>query len=406
MTSGRHAIVVGGGITGTLVALQLARAGWQVTVLEGAYVGAGSSSRTAAGIRQQFSTPGTVKGMRYAVRWYKELGDHLATPAIVQNGYLFLLDDEGAWADAQQRVRMQQEAGLAEVEALDQSELLARFPFVNPALVGATWCPTDGFLHPQVIYGEGARLAAETGAVVLQRAEVTGARHENGRLAALITPKGEFSGDLYLDCTNAWTRQLSAILGAEELPVDPLKRYLWFVQRDGPMTAEQLTAMPMCISPQGGYCRPENPNSLLMGKKHPALAELGFDYEDQDLIEPAFNHKSGFDSIPYELWAEMAEVIPDLGEFGGITATTSGFYGSSPDHNPFLGYDRQIPNLVRLVGFSGHGAMFGPFSALVAEALAEAGKDIPEVVLDDGDRVSMEPFHIGRSFDHSEAMVI
>jgi glycine/D-amino acid oxidase-like deaminating enzyme len=48
----RKAVVIGAGISGELVARELLRAGWQVEVLEARHVGAGSSSRTAAGIRQ------------------------------------------------------------------------------------------------------------------------------------------------------------------------------------------------------------------------------------------------------------------------------------------------------------------------------------------------------------------
>src|SRR5678816_1911496 len=116
----RRAVLIGGGITGVLCARELLLAGWQVTVLEGAHVGAGSSSRTAAGIRQQFSTPGTVRGMRYSVRFYQafteEVEDHQCP--IVQNGYLSLHANESAWEAATQRVVMQRAAGLVEVEAL------------------------------------------------------------------------------------------------------------------------------------------------------------------------------------------------------------------------------------------------------------------------------------------------
>lgn len=45
----RRAVVIGGGITGTLTGVGLRDAGWDVVLLEGAHVGAGSSSRTAAG---------------------------------------------------------------------------------------------------------------------------------------------------------------------------------------------------------------------------------------------------------------------------------------------------------------------------------------------------------------------
>ena len=88
----RRVVVIGGGITGTLVAYSLRRAGWDVALLEASHVGAGSSSRTAAGIRQQFSTRETVLGMQYSVqfysRWLEEVGGSVSP--ILQNGYLFL----------------------------------------------------------------------------------------------------------------------------------------------------------------------------------------------------------------------------------------------------------------------------------------------------------------------------
>ena len=143
----------------------------------------------------------------------------------------------------------------------------------------------------------------------------------------------------------------------------------------------------------------------MMGKKHQAPPEPDFSYDDQDDIEARFSHKSGIDAVPYEHWMSIAEVLPPVGEFGGITATTSGYYGTTPDHNPFLGYDRQIPNLIRLVGFSGHGAMFGPFSARVCLALIEAGTHLPVIQID-GQPIDLSPFKIGRAFDQQEQMVI
>jgi glycine/D-amino acid oxidase-like deaminating enzyme len=232
-----------------------------------------------------------------------------------------------------------------------------------------------------------------------------GAVHAGGRLVAVDTPRGRFEGDLFLDCTNAWSRRTARVLGAEVLPVDPLKRYLWFLPRDGGMSAETLSAMPLVVSPSGVYCRPENADTLMVGRAHPTAPEPDFTYEDQDRIEPAFAHNTGFDSEAYAAWGALAEVLPPIGAFGGIASTTCGYYGSTPDHNPFLGYDRQVPNLVRLVGFSGHGAMFGPFTALVARALCEAGRDVAYVLVD-GEPVPIDAFRVGRPFEHKEQMVL
>jgi glycine/D-amino acid oxidase-like deaminating enzyme len=404
----RRAVLIGAGITGTLTARALARAGWSVVILEAAHVGAGSSSRTAAGIRQQWSTPETVKGMRFAVRFYKEFRERTgaAEVPIRQNGYLFLAGDDAAWRAAQARVAMQREAGLAEVEALDPAGLGERFPWLDPsAVTGGTFCPTDGFLLPALVYQEALRNAREHGAEVVQGAPVTGCTAAGGRIVALHTPRGDFEADVFVDCTNAWTRRTARTLGAEELPVDPMKRYLWFLTRDGAMTAPQLAAMPLVITPVGVYCRPENPDTLLLGHAHPARSEESFTYEDQDVIEPDFSHNGGVEAAPFHAWEQLATYLPPIGEFSGLRFTTAGYYGTTPDHNPFFGFDRSLSNLVRLVGFSGHGAMLGPFTAQVGLHLCEAGHDLDEVTIE-GERIGLRRFQLGRTFDHSEALVI
>ena len=122
-------------------------------------------------------------------------------------------------------------------------------------------------------------------------------------------------------------------------------------------------------------------------------------------VDPAFSPASGVDAIPWSLWAELAGYLPAVGTFDGFQATTCGYYATTPDHNPFLDYDPHTRNLIRLVGFSGHGAMFGPFTALVARTLAEAGRSIDAVAVD-GAAVDVTAFHIGRRYESHETMVI
>ena len=404
----RSAVILGGGITGALTARELALAGWRVTVLEAAHPGAGSSSRTAAGIRQQFSTPSTVRGMRYAVAWYRAFQDEISdrTCPIVQNGYLFLYDNDAAWTRAREVVAMQQQVGLTEVEALEGDALIARFPWVDPETVRAgTFCPTDGFLLPHLIYQEGLARARALGAEVVLHAAVRSVDRQADRLTAVHTDKGSYTADLFIDCTNAWARRTGRLLGAVDLPVDPLKRYLWFLARGASFPAETLAKMPLTIAPSGVYCRPENADTLLLGKLHETPPEPDFALEDQDRVDPAYSPASGVDAIPWSLWAELAGYLPAVGTFDGFQATTCGYYATTPDHNPFLDYDPHTRNLIRLVGFSGHGAMFGPFTALVARTLAEAGRSIDAVAVD-GAAVDVTAFHIGRRYESHETMVI
>lgn len=414
--SSRSAVVIGGGITGSLTALELRDAGWHVNLLEQGGMGHGSSSRTAGGIRRQFTTQGTVLAMRYAVTGYLSFQRRLAaftdepdTRVIRQNGYLFL-EGRKTWEKAQERVRLQKEWGLDDVEALDLKQIKERFPYVRPnrgLIKGATWCPSDGFLYPSEIYNGARKLAEAAGAVFHQNTPVIGAEHAGGRLVSVKTPNGNFEGDIFIDATNAWTNRLAAILGGEvlTLQVDPLKRHLWLASRRGSMPPDVLATLPLVIGPTGVYCRPEGSGQLLYAKlPKRTKPQPNFTDEDQDKTDRQADHRS---SNRYQRpWLELAALIPAIGEFEPPSVTAAGFYGSSPDHNPFFGFDPLVANLLRLVGFSGHGAMMGPFSALVALKLAEAGINISDLLLPGGARVSLAPFAIGREFVSHEGLVI
>lgn len=403
----RSAVVIGGGISGVLATRALARAGWAVTCLEARHLGAGSSSRTAAGIRQQFGTDATVRAMRGCVRWYRGFADETEgnVVPIVQNGYLFLFDDDAGEAAARRRVAVQRGAGLVEVELFDGDALRHRFPWVGPDVRGGTFCPTDGFLLPHLIYMDGAAAARRAGARIEQGTQVLGASRHGGRLATVHSSRGDFSADLFVDCTNAWTCRTAALLGGTALPVDPLKRYLWMLGRGESMNAERFGTLPLTITPRGAYCRPENTDTLLLGKLNPAQPEPAFAYEDQDAVVPDMSHNTGVDAWPWLAWAELAEALPVFAGCSGLLATTCGYYGTTPDHNPFYGYDPVVPNLIRAVGFSGHGAMLGPFTAATVLGLAESGRDVDSVVLGD-ERISVDAFRIGRDLGHPEEMVI
>src|SRR5260370_1743541 len=192
-----HVVLIGGGSNNALIAVCLAERGFRVTILEKAKIGNGSSSRSAVGIRAQFSVEETVIGMQYSEWWYTQFHEVLRTPpdrsqpVIQQNGYLCLYENpehaapawkpsirsaaEQAWQVAQANVAMQQKIGLP-VEILTPREIHDRWPHIEPdRLVGATWCPTDGFLYPQMIYTEGFRRAQELGACLMQDTEVIGA---------------------------------------------------------------------------------------------------------------------------------------------------------------------------------------------------------------------------------------
>src|SRR6266700_6583215 len=289
-SSTERVVIIGGGATSALIAVRLAERGFRVTVLEKAQVGNGSSSRSAAGIRAQFSTEETVVGMQYSEWWYSHFHDLLHSPPDVreqpvmrQNGYLFLYEDPDAvpawqprrrqelariWQLAQGAASMQQRVGLP-VEVLTPQVVQERWPHLLPdRLLGATWCPTDGFLLPHMIYTEGFQRAKELGVQVQPYTEVLGAVLRADRISALVTDKGTVEADWFVNATNAWAARLSPRIGGMALPVSPLKRYHYFLKPSQPvMDATAWHQLPMIVygvgSHRGAHSRPEHDILLL-----------------------------------------------------------------------------------------------------------------------------------------------
>ncbi len=390
-----HVIIIGGGSSAALTAVRLAERGFRVTVVEKAAIGNGSSSRSSAGIRAQFSNKETITGMQYAKWWYTHFHDILKTPpdrrqpVLTQNGYLFLYEDpekaapvwkparrrEAAqvWQMAQTNANLQKEIG-EPVELLTPQQVHDRWPHLEAApLVGATWGPTDGFLAPQMIYTEGFRRAQELGVTLLQNTEVIGATLRHGRIVALETTKGSLEADWFVNETNAWAARVSQRIGGMSLQVAPTKRYLYFMKPVTPlMSSNEWQRLPMTIygvgSGRGAHSRPES-DLLLLAWGHEADPEHNFSDEDQDRIDPDFNHRNGVNNFGYALLEQVMAFSPLLAEAGGLTATTSGFYGMTPDANPLIGFDTTLNNLMHAVGFSGHGLMHAPITSLLVEAL-------------------------------------
>lgn len=411
--SDKTAVVVGAGIVGVLTSWRLLREGWTVVQLEARHLGAGSSSRSAACARQQFGVEGTVRAMIHSIRWYEAFQERFTAegPAMRQFGYLYPYweGDTGAFAAARARVANQQLWGLKDVELWDDSvTVLKQFPFLNPAgLVGAHFCASDGLVFPDRVYSvvhEHCRRYPKYR--VHMDAPVTGIECHGGRATAVATPKGKFGADVFINCTNAWAVQLEQMLHCDAqrlLPVAPLRRYLWFFPhfRELLMGAHSdfdPMCFPMTVFPSGTYVRPEGPaaDQLLMGHAHQVKPLWDLTHEVQDKIAPEA------EELSFTAWGHLVDAIPMMAD-AGIGATTSGFYGATPDHNPFIGRDLVYQNWFRAVGFSGHGVMMAPF---VAEAVLAAVKGERVVRTVAGD-VDLSMFAQDRSFNaHSEHMVI
>lgn len=403
----RKVVVIGGGAVGALTTYELQKAGNDVTLLEARALGNGSSSRSAACIRGQFSTPSTVRMMVYCEGFYRNWP--FGSSPMTENGYLFLKDPRADLETTAKLVAMQRGEGLP-VELLSHGEIGEMFPYLElTGIQAATWCPTDGFLAPNRIYADAVEGAQALGAQVLQNHEVSSVVFEGNRPIAVRCENGaEFTADVFVNACGAWAPKVSHMFGGYILDIKPRRRYLYFLQGlNGAsefISEEQFQKMPMTILPSGAYWRPESAGGkqLMFAWLHPTNPTPPR-FDEQDLIEPGFRRGDGYGE---GVRKEILGYIPDVAHMGDICAVTSGFYEDTPDHNPFIGFDPWVPNLIHAAGFSGHGLMQAPATAATVTALVSAGEDLRQVCLPGVGNVDVDTFAVIRKYLAGEGMVI
>jgi sarcosine oxidase subunit beta len=343
-------LIVGGGVVGCSIAYHLARRGCRdVTVLEQAAVGSGSSGKAAGGIRQQFSTPVCVRLSLVSLaafrRFEAELG---ADPGFQPCGYLLVTADRAEMGAFAENVAMQRSLGV-EVRTVGPAEIAAIHPWLRvDDLVGGAFCPTDGVAGPAEVTAAFARRARELGVRVLEGTRVTGIEVRGARVAAVRTPAEVFVPDALVVAAGAWSGAVGGLMGVD-IPVRPVKREVFVSEA----LAAHPAGTPMVIEPaRRWYCRREGLGVLMAGGLGPGSSfETAVDWAN---LAPA---------------AELAlHRMPPLAD-AAFTRAWAGSLDMTPDGNAILGLLPGLDRAYVAAGFSGHGFMHSPATGLVMAEL-------------------------------------
>jgi sarcosine oxidase subunit beta len=327
VVSSADVVVIGGGAIGASTAFHLRELGVDVVLIERETLASGSTSKAAGGIRAQFADELNV---RIALRSMTEL-ERMDGITWKRAGYLFLLDDPEDLERFRAALELQRRLGVPSRE-LTVEEARELVPQLEPdGLVGATFCPLDGYAAPEAVVQWYAR-----GVSVVQGCEATGIEvDDSGRIHAVETSKGRIATDTVVCCAGVWSREVGALAGVE-IPVDGEPRHMWFTPEDGglpdplPLTVDFATSFYLHREGQG----------IAFGGKEPTLEEVAPHVERR---------------------------LPALLELP-VQAGWWGYYEISPDHNAIVGETTEPSRFLYATGFSGHGFQQAP---AVGEYLAD-----------------------------------
>lgn len=327
---------------GASTAFHLAEAGCtDIVLVEADQLACGSTSKSAGGIRLQFSDEINIELAKRSVTAFEDF--HVRPGADIelkQVGYLFLLTEPEHVADFQASVAMQNAMGVPS-RMLTPQEAKELSPLIEiDDVLAATFCPRDGHVNPEMVVFGYAASAREMGAKVVQQCPVTGIDLDGDRISVVHTAKGAIRTNTVVCAVGAWADQVARMVG-RTLPVVPVSRPIWYTE---PMPGRP-DHVPMTIDFSTGFYFHSEGEGLLFGMADP-------------------NQPAGFDAPTRPDWLEQtAEVVarraPALLEVG-VAGGWNGFYETTPDHNALIGEFETPSRFLYTTGFSGHGFQLGP----------------------------------------------
>lgn len=353
-------VVIGAGINGASCAFHLAERGASVVVLDRESAPAmGSTGKSAAGVRVQFTTEANVRLSLYSLPVYRTFAENFGHDIGYRDiGYLLLVPEE-RWASHERSVELQKRLG-APVEVLSPDDAQRYVPFSTDGLAAATYGPWDGVIDPHMACLAWVAMAKEHGAVFRTGEEVSSIRRD-GDGWTVTTDRGQVGAAALVNAAGAWSGDVGRLAGLD-VPVGP-KRIQIFLS--APVRDERTYPLTIDLA-TGVYLRSEGDRVL-----------FGLDNLDQP-----FGYTEGVDPE----WLEHV-LLTGVGRFPwweemGIDMAGSwwGYYGVSPDNSPIIGRHPGADDWIDACGFSGHGIMHAPATGIaVAETILDGAPTTVDV---------------------------
>jgi sarcosine oxidase subunit beta len=379
-------VIIGGGIVGSSIAYHLTTAGCkEVLVIERETAqGKGSTGKSMGGVRAQFSTAVNIQMSLYSIPFYASFDERLGYPAGYRpQGYLFCATEQKHLAYLRSNYKKQIDLGLKNVRLITADDIRDMFPQLrSDDIVGGSFCSTDGFVDPYSAMNGFMGWAADHGAKLWKKTQVTNIQLDAKGIAGVETARGFVSTRKVVNAAGAWAAGIARMVNLD-LPVEPLRRMLIPTE---PFDQFPHTA-PMIIDMSNGFhFRPEALGFLLAWNDPEETPGYKTDFE------PAFIEK---------VLTRAADRVPIFENLAvNPKRAWAGLYEMTPDHHPILGEAPTVPGFFLANGFSGHGVMHAPATGKILSDLVLTGKtDLVDVSL-----LSFSRFAEGRMIEETAVL--
>lgn len=349
-------IVVGGGVIGTAIAWALSkrRAG-RIVVLEKRFLGAGSSGKSGAIVRQHYSNRLTALMAQKSLRVFEKFDDIVGGPPVFTRTGMVLVVNARDRAALEANLRLQEELGI-KTGLVDRAELRDIAPAAALAEDEmAAFESEAGYVEAVQVVSSFAQAAQRHGCHIEEGALVKSILCDQGKVEGVETTLGRYNSRTLILATGPWAARLAPQLRVE-LPVQPSRTQVALFRRPpelarpGPVFGDFV---------KGIYFKPTHGDILHAGSlageeiRHPVDPD-GYDESADGSWLPMIRERLG------ERYPAMQRGY-GRGGYGAL-------YGITPDWHPIIDRIPRVEGAYCAVGFSGHGFKMSP---MVGELVAE-----------------------------------
>ena len=319
------AVVIGGGVIGLSLAVELRRRGMSVLVLErhqpgreASWAAGGMLADREAGSHELFATLARASAAMYPEFVHRLQDESGVNVDLREQGTIRFLDDDHEPLPTGQMLA-----------AEDVRKLEPELEYGAPAMFLPERC-----VDPRLLMEALVGAAKHVGVDISSGAEVAGLELERGRVKAAMTTKSLYPCNVAVNCAGAWSGQV----GGVNVPVIPVK---------GQMLAVTPVVVKHVVRGKGVYLIPRSNGKLVIGA---TVEDAGYDKR----VQP--------DTIQ-RMHLAAAVLAPAIGQ-ARILEDWAGLRPGTPDKLPIMGRT-EIENYFVATGHYRDGILLAPVTGKI-----------------------------------------
>jgi thiazole synthase len=339
MSTATDVLIIGGGIVGLAIAVELRLRGATVTVLSRDFQQA--AAHAAAGMLAPQAEAIASAPMRSLCLQSRDL-----YPEWVRKLETISGQSTGYWSCGILAPMYDLESNSlppSDAQWLDRNAIHYAQSGLSPEVVGGWWFPEDGQVDNRLLVGVLRSIAQTLGVEIQEGGSVESIQQQQGRVVSVKTAERDWQAEHYVMATGAWLQDLLP------LPVQPKKGQMLSLQVPHP---QQGLPLQRVLFGNEVYIVPRRDGRIIIGATSEAI---GF---------TPYNTAKGIQT----LLNRAIRLYPTLEEFS-LLECWWGFRPATPDELPILGTS-PCKNLTLATGHYRNGILLAPITAkLIADLI-------------------------------------